>query len=176
MAGNQVPWDPFGGPRPSRSSIRVTAMTRRTTAFQHRLGSATAAMLLLALVAAPVLALDEPPRLEDPVTDQADVLTAAEEAEVVGALEQLRNDADVQLFTAYVDTTGGEDVNSFTEATAAASSLGGNDALILVAIEHRSYSMWVDPSLDEITADQLDATLTDLCQVLLCSNEFVYVD
>ena len=43
-------------------------MTRRTIAFQHRLGSAAAALLLLALVAAPVLALDQPPRLEDAVT------------------------------------------------------------------------------------------------------------
>ena len=116
-------------------------MTRRTTPLQHRLGSAAAALLLLALVAAPALALDEPPRLEDPVTDQADVLTAAEEAEVVGALEQLRDDTGVQLFTAYVDTTGGADVNAFTEDTAVVSSLGGNDALILVAIEDRSYSM-----------------------------------
>ena len=57
-------------------------MTRRTTPLQPRLGSAAAALLLLALVAAPALALDEPPRLEGQVTDQAGVLTPAEETEV----------------------------------------------------------------------------------------------
>ena len=147
-------------------------MTRRTTPLQHRLGSAAAALLLLALVAAPALALDEPPRLQGQVTDQAGVLTPAEEAEVAAALEQLRNDTDVQLFTAYVDSTGGEDVNAFTEATAVASSLGGNDALILVAIEDRSYSMWVGPSLDEITDDEIDAILTESLEPALADGEF----
>lgn len=147
-------------------------MTRRTTTFQHRLGSAAAALLLLALVAAPALALDEPPRLEDQVTDQAGVLTPAEEDEVAAALEQLRNESDVQLFTAYVDTTGGEDVTAFTEATAVASSLGGNDALILVAVEDRSYSMWVGPSLDEITDEEIDSILTEALEPSLVDGEF----
>ena len=50
---------------------------------------------------------------------------------MAAALKQLRDDAGVQLFTAYVDTTGGEDVNAFTRATAVTRSLGGNDAPIL---------------------------------------------
>ena len=127
---------------------------------------------MLLLATAPALALDQPPRLEGQVTDQAGVLTPADEAKVAAALEQLRNDTEVQLFTAYVDTTGGEDVNSFTEATAAASSLGGNDALILVAIEDRSYSMWVGPSLDEITDAEIDAILTESLEPALVDGEF----
>ena len=147
-------------------------MTSRTTLLHPWLRPAAAALLLLALIAAPALALDEPPRLESQVTDQAGVLTAAEEEEVAAALEQLRGDTDIQLFTAYIDTTGGEDVNAFTEATAAASSLGGNDALILVAIEDRSYSMWVGPSLDEITDDEIDAILTESLEPALVDGEF----
>ncbi len=147
-------------------------MTRRTSRIHTALRSAVAVLVLLAMAAAPTLALDEPPRLADQVTDQAGVLTAAEEAEVGAALEQLRSDASVQLFAAYIDTTGGQDVNAFTEATAVASSLGGNDALIVVAIEDRSYSMWVGPSLDEITDDEIDAILTDALEPGLADGEF----
>jgi len=147
-------------------------MNRRSTHLHPWLRSAAAALLLLALAAAPTLALDQPPRLEGQVTDQAGVLTPAQEAEVAASLEQLRNDTGVQLFTAYVDTTGGGDVNAFTEATALASSLGGNDALILVAIEDRSYSMWVGPSLDEITDDEIDAILTESLEPALADGEF----
>ncbi len=147
-------------------------MTRRTPSLHPPFRSAGAALLLLALAVVPALALDQPPRLDGQVTDQAGVLTPAEEAEVAAALEQLRNDSDVQLFTAYVDTTGGEDVNAFTEGTAVASSLGGNDALILVAIEDRSYSMWVGPSLDEITDAEIDAILTESLEPALADGEF----
>ena len=147
-------------------------MTRRTTLLQPWLRSAAAALLWLMLTVAPALALDQPPRLEGQVTDQAGVLTPADEAKVAAALEQLRSDTEVQLFTAYVDTTGGEDVNTFTEATAVASSLGGNDALILVAVEDRSYSMWVGPSLDEITDAEIDAILTESLEPALVDGEF----
>ena len=147
-------------------------MTRRTTLHQPWLRSAAAALLLLLLAAAPVSGLEDPPRLEGQVTDQAGVLTPADEDKVAAALEQLRDDTGVQLFSAYVDTTGGEDVNAFTEATAVASSLGGNDALILVAIEDRSYSMWVGPSLDEITDTEIDAILTESLEPALVDGEF----
>jgi uncharacterized membrane protein YgcG len=147
-------------------------MTRRTTTLQPWLRSAAAALVWLMLTVAPALALDQPPRLEGQVTDQAGVLTPADEAKVAAALEQLRTDTGVQLFTAYVDTTGGEDVNAFTSDTAAASSLGGNDALILVAVEDRSYSMWVGPSLDEITDTEIDAILTESLEPALVDGEF----
>jgi uncharacterized membrane protein YgcG len=147
-------------------------MTCRSTLHHPWIRSAAAALLLLAMTTAPVLALDGPPRLEGQVTDQAGVLTPAEEAEVAEALERLRSDADVQLFTAYIDTTGGEDVNAFTEDTAVASSLGGNDALILVAIDDRSYSMWVGPALDAITDDEIDAILTEALEPALVDGEY----
>jgi uncharacterized membrane protein YgcG len=130
------------------------------------------AILLLALSVGTVLALDEPPRLADMVTDQATVLTASEEREVQAALDRLRDDQDVQLFVAYVDSTGEADVNSFTEATAFTSSLGGNDALILVAIEDRTYSMWVGDSLDEITDVEIDEILTGALEPALVDGDF----
>ncbi len=130
------------------------------------------AILLLAFSAASVLALDEPPSLDSGVMDQAQVLSASEEREVQAALDQLREDLDVQLFVAYIDTIGGEDVNAFTEGTAIASSLGGNDALILVAMEERSYSMWVGSSLDEITDAEIDDILTGALEPRLVDGDF----
>ena len=133
---------------------------------------AALAGLLLLFPAGAAPALGAPPRLQEAVTDQAGVLTAAEEAEVSAALDSLREEAGVQLFAAYVDTTGGQDVNSFTEATAEASSLGGNDALILVAVEDRAYSMWVGDALDEITDEEIDAILVDALEPGLVDGDF----
>ncbi|HYO43210.1 MAG TPA: TPM domain-containing protein [Candidatus Limnocylindrales bacterium] len=130
------------------------------------------AFLLLALSATAVLALDMPPRLDGGVTDQAEVLTASEERDVQAALDTLRADHDVQLFVTYIDTTGAENVNDFTEATATANSLGGNDALILVATEDRTYSMWVGDSLDEITDAEIDEILTGVLEPALVEGDF----
>ncbi len=134
--------------------------------------AALVAILLLAVSASAVLALDTPPNLTSGVTDQANVLSASEERAVQAALDQLRADKDVQLFVAYVDTTGGANVNDFTAATADASSLGGNDALILVAIDDRTYSMWVGDSLDEITDTEIDEILTGSLESALVDGDY----
>ncbi len=130
------------------------------------------AVLLLALSATATLALGDPPRLRNGVTDQAGVLSASEERTVQAALDRLRTDHDVQLFVAYIDTTGAEDVNAFTDSTAQVSSLGGNDALILVAIEDRSYSMWVGDSLTEISDAEIDTILTDTLEPRLVDGDY----
>ena len=130
------------------------------------------AILLLASSATAALAIDTLPTLETGVTDQAKVLSASEEREVQAALDQLRDDHDVQLFVAYIDTIGIEDVNTFTENTALSNSLGGNDALILVAMEERSYSMWVGSSLDEITDTEIDEILTGALEPALVDGDF----
>lgn len=138
----------------------------------HVLRATLVAFLLLTLSATVVLALDSLPRLQSMVTDQANVLSASEERDVQAALDQLRSKHDVQLFVAYIDTTGSADVNTFTSDTASASSLGGNDALILVAIEDRTYSMWVGSTLDEITDAEIDEILTGTLEPALADGDF----
>jgi uncharacterized membrane protein YgcG len=134
---------------------------------------AVVAGIALALAAGlPAFAVDELPRLQERVTDLADVLTPSEEAEVTAALEDLESRDSIQLFVAFVDTTGVEDVTTFTERVADASSLGGNDALHLVAIGDRSQALWVGPSLDEVTGDEIDAILTDAIEPLLAGGDF----
>ena len=122
---------------PIPAATRGTAPARHTS-LSRRGGAILLALLVLVLAAAPVLAVDELPRLQDRVTDQADVLSDADVATIEGALDALEDSDNIQLFVAFIDSTGVEDVTSFTEGTAETSSLGGNDALLLVAVEDRS--------------------------------------
>ncbi|HEU0243224.1 MAG TPA: TPM domain-containing protein [Candidatus Limnocylindrales bacterium] len=135
--------------------------------------AAVVALALGAAVAAPLArALSEPPRLQDRVTDQADVLSADDEAEITQALTRLEDDHSIQLFVAFIDTTGDATVTAFTEDTAAASSLGGNDALLLVAVEDRSDAMWVGDALDEVTNDEIDSILSGSVEPRLADGDF----
>ncbi len=112
------------------------------------------------------------PRLRDSVTDQAGVLSAADVTTITDALDQLRADRNVQLFVAFVPTTGTSTVTDFAQATADASSLGGNDALLLVAIGDRSDALWVGPLLNAVTNEEIDTILSDSVEPLLESGDF----
>ncbi len=154
-------------PSPAGPSVPgpIHSLTRRAVA-----GLLLGAMLLVT-AAQPALAL-EPPNLADQVTDQAGVLDRGEEADVEAALQALRDEQNIQLFVAYVDTTDGMPAADFAEATAAASSLGGNDALLLVAIDDRSDAMWVGPLLDSVTDTEIDTILAEVVEPLLADGAF----
>jgi uncharacterized membrane protein YgcG len=147
-------------------------MTRRLS-LPPSLARLLTAGILVAVVAAPVAAVDGPLRLKASVTDQADVLTPAEEEELATVLGEVRRDSGVQVFAAYIDTSGADDINTWATDTAAASSLGGNDALIVVALDDRAYSMWVGPSLDTITDDEIDSILVDQLEPGLVAGDFL---
>jgi uncharacterized membrane protein YgcG len=155
---------------PIPAATRGTARLRQTP-MPRRAASVVLALLLLGL-ATPVLAVDELPRLQDRVTDQADVLTDADVATIEQALSGLEDSDNIQLFVAFIDSTGVEDVSSFTEGTAEASSLGGNDALLLVAVEDRSDALWVGDALDEVTTDEIDAILGEHVEPNLAAGDF----
>ncbi len=116
---------------------------------------------------------DGEPVLREAVTDQADVLTPDEERRVADDLARLRDERGIQLFAAYVDTTGGATVTDFATSTAEMNSLGGNDALLLVAIDDRSDALWVGSSLDGVTDAEIDAILVDAVEPNLRSGDFV---
>ncbi len=129
---------------------------------------------VLALASSPAIALAQgEPQLRGSVTDQADVLTPAQETEVADGLARLRDAHGIQLFAAYVDTTGSATVTDFASSTAERNSLGGNDALLLVAIDDRSDALWVGPSLDGVTNDEIDAILVDAVEPNLQKGDFV---
>jgi uncharacterized membrane protein YgcG len=144
---------------------RVRHRSRRSTL------AIAAVLVVMSAGARAVLALDQPPVLRAPVTDLVDALTPDEEEEVTGNLARVRDEEGVQLFVTLVDTTGVQTAPEFTQATAEASSMGGNDAVLLVAFDDRSDALWVGPSLDGVTEDEIDAILTDHLEPSLAAGD-----
>ena len=130
------------------------------------------ALALLLVFGMTGLALAAGPRLANSVTDQAGVLTPGEEATIADVLKSLRDSHGIQLFVAFVETTGADNVTDYTAALADDNSLGGNDALLVVAIEDRSDALWVGPSLDAVTNDEIDTILVNALEPRLADGDF----
>src|SRR4051794_6935870 len=131
------------------------------------------ALLAIALLAAsvvPVLAVS-PPRLTDRVTDQTAVL-AARQGEIRAALDRLERDHDVQLWVLFVGTTSGTAITDFADQTARLNSLGVNDALLVVALQDRTDSIWVSDGLPQITTGEIDATISRQVEPRLAGGDF----
>src|SRR5688572_12678955 len=113
----------------------------------------------------------EIPSLDGPVTDRTGVLDGSG-GEIETAIEDLLDEANVQLWVLFVPTT--EDLNATDYATeaAAANSLGANDALLLVAIDDRTDAIWVADGLDEITDTEIDAVIANDLEPRLADGDF----
>src|SRR3954452_16634799 len=169
--------DGEGSPPAAHGRIRGRAMTRpiplpsRARSVRAAAALAAAAVMLL-LAVLPALAIDELPQLRDRVTDQAGVLESGDTTTIQTALDRLDAEHNIQLFVAFVDTTGVEDVSGFTKSTAEASSLGGNDALLLVATGDRSDALWVGDSLAGVTDAEIDEILSSSVEPRLQDGDF----
>lgn len=115
------------------------------TSRTHRAASLLAALVAVFAVlwaAAPATALpaDAPFSVSGDITDRAGVLgdTSVLQSEIDG----LRTDADLQLFVVYVDSFDGQSGAEWTQQTFETSGMGGNDVLLAVAVQDRSYGMW----------------------------------
>ncbi len=131
------------------------------------------ALALLALAIAALLSVGvrpaaavEPTNLRDQLTDGANVLSAAEEAEVRGALTKLQDATDVQLWVWYTTTTNGQDIVDFAAQTAQMSSLGGTDLLLVIALDDRAYGFsspegfpLSDPEIEQLLSRELEPGL-----------------
>ncbi|HEX7223834.1 MAG TPA: TPM domain-containing protein, partial [Candidatus Limnocylindrales bacterium] len=123
--------------------MRSPAPSTRTVP-RRRAGWIVAILMTLAAAmstAQPAVAA-EIPSLDGPVTDRTGVLDGRV-GEIETAIEDLLDEANVQLWVLFVPTT--EDLNATDYATeaAAANSLGANDALLVVAIDDRTDAIWV---------------------------------
>jgi uncharacterized membrane protein YgcG len=123
---------------------------------------------LVTLLALPALA-QQIPRLTGQVTDDAGLLTGRED-EVRDALTAARD--QVQLFVYTTDTTGSATVTDHAEQVAASNSLGGNDALLLVAIEDRSYALWAADDLASVSDAELAEISRDVVEPQLAAGAF----
>jgi hypothetical protein len=125
------------------------------------IGAVAMAAALLAAGLVPIASAAAPARLTTQITDQAGVL-GARTGEIQAALDTLLQKHDVQLFVDVVDTTGSLTATQFADRAAEASSLGGNDLLLVVAIEDRSDAIWIsDPLATRLTDPELNGVLTD---------------
>jgi uncharacterized membrane protein YgcG len=129
--------------------------------------SAVALAALLSIGAGPAAAV-EPRNLADQLTDGANVLSAADEAEVRDALEALQEATDVQLWAWYTTTTSGQDIVDFAAETAKMSSLGGTDLLLVIALDDRAYGFsspagfpLSDPEIEQLLSRELEPGLRD---------------
>ncbi|WP_170977694.1 TPM domain-containing protein, partial [Blastococcus sp. CCUG 61487] len=112
-----------------------------------------AAALLVLLGGAPALA--EPPfRLDEQVVDRVGALQGAED-EVEDALQELRAEDGTQLFVAFVASFDGVDGEGWVDATTELSQLGGNDALLAVAVQDGAYGFRL-PGSSDLTDAQVE--------------------
>jgi uncharacterized membrane protein YgcG len=147
--------------------MAVTRPTgKRPSAVIRPLLAAAATLLLLS---GPVLAEDIL-RLDGPVTDTTGVL-AGGDADITAQIDSTLDDG-VQVFVLFVRSTGDRTAAEYVSETARQNSLGGDDALVLVALDDRTDQIWVADGLDEITNDELDTIVTGTLEPGLRDGDF----
>jgi hypothetical protein len=120
----------------------------------RRLPVVLGATALLLLSGGPALA-EDPFRLDEQVVDEAGVLDGAEESEVGDALDALQSEDGTQLFVVFVDSFDGLTAGEWIGSTGELSGLGGNDALLAVAVDDDNYGFTV-PSGSDVSVSEAD--------------------
>lgn len=125
---------------------------------------ATVVLAFLATIAAVslgagVAAAQSVPRLAGQITDQAGVLQG-DRASLEHALDSLLTERGVQLYAAFVPTTGSQTASDFAAETFLQNGLGGNDLLLLVAVGDRRYGWWEDGAIGQLSSDSVDGLLS----------------
>lgn len=118
------------------------------------LALALAFLASMMLWAAPAAEAEPPSRLQQQVTDSADVL-GARTGEVETRLAELRSSDSIQLWVTYVDTFDGIPAQQWAEQTYRTSGLGTRDALLVVAVEDRDY-WFAYPAESDRTVQRID--------------------
>src|SRR5207244_12755455 len=80
---------------------------------------------------------------------------------------------DVQLWVLLVETTGGTTVTDYANQVARANSLGGNDALLVVALADRTDAFWRgSQSLQRLTDRELETVPSQGGEPRLAQGDF----
>ena len=123
----------------------------------RRLGTSVRPALLaggLLLSLASVAAAQSTPTLTGQITDQTGVLDSGR-AQVQTALDTLLSRENVELRVVFVAGGNGSTAQQLAQQTFEANGLGGNDMLLLVAVNDQQYGWW------EIDATGLSGTQVD---------------
>jgi uncharacterized membrane protein YgcG len=146
--------------------LQAMSRRRRWTA-----GFATALLALLFAAGSVALAAD-PPRLEDEVSDLVQLIPADQEEALESDLAAGADETGVQLFSVYVDTTDDLSAEDFAVQTAEQNSLGGDDSLLLVAVDDRTYYVWVSNQLTGISDQEIADVGTEVVQPRLRAGDW----
>jgi hypothetical protein len=88
-------------------------------------------------------------------------------------LGELQRSQDIQLFVLFVESTGGIPVTDYANEVARRNSLGGNDALLVVALADRTDALWRGSrSLDRLTDRELEQVLSRRVEPRLAQGDF----
>lgn len=142
--------------------LRVRAIRRPVRLSLAVAGMLVGVALALASIAPAAIAADTP-ALTGKVTDLVGALSPADVARIGSALDQLDAEDGVRLHVLFTDTTGDLSSQAFAEDVAAQSGLATDDALVSVALDDRTYYLWVSYSVD-LSNGEIEALLTERLQ------------
>lgn len=168
----------YGRPQPHRPQRGITVRAIVVSALPgSRVARALLGFLIVALVSlafASAAFADDVPRLDGQITDLSrDRVLASGRSRIQPVLDELIRSDDIQLFVLFVESTGGRTVTDFTDETARSNSLGGNDALLVVALADRTDALWrSDSYLDRLTDRELLAVLSQQVEPRLRDADF----
>jgi uncharacterized membrane protein YgcG len=112
------------------------------------------------LLVAPA-ALAAGPRLTDHVTDQTGTLSGADKARVESSITSLANGANVDLWVFFVSTTGSQTAPAYARDTFDSNGMGGNDLLLVVAVDDHRYGWAQKAGATGLSDDQLTSLAGD---------------
>lgn len=115
---------------------------------------------------------EAPMRVPQPITDDAGVLSSADEARIQEATDSLFNDHGLQLWVVYVNTFNGIGYESWINQTADNSDFGPNDALLAVAVQDRSYGLWVSPENTSVSDSDFASIETNSVEPALRNGDW----
>lgn len=130
--------------------------------------SLLAAAIALIVLPATVLA-QAIPRLGGPVTDLTGSL-AGRTSEIESAIQRVRDADQVDVWVLFVDTNDGLTAEEFARRTFEANSLGGNDALFVVALTDRTDFVWTEDA--DITSDEINRVTAEIAEPLLRDGDY----
>jgi uncharacterized membrane protein YgcG len=119
----------------------------------RRLPVVLGATALLLLSGGPALA-EEPFRLTDKVADEAAVI--GNEAPVEDAIDELQAEDGTQLYVVFVDSFEGMGAGEWMQSTGKLSGLGGDDALLAVAVQDEDYGFTL-PVASELSVSEANS-------------------
>ena len=142
----------------------------RTTAWLRSLIRPLLLAGALLLLLAPLAGAASTPKLSSQITDQTGVLGSGQ-GSVQNALDDLLSRENVQLWVVFIPTTDSATAADFAQQTFQANGLGGNDMILLVAVNDRRYGWW-EVDATSLTKSQIDSLLSSRVDLLFKSGDY----